>query len=106
VATATASGLAGILLFCGGLVDRAGIHPYRVKPKDKYINKVLKDTNMEQMLDKMCIGRTKFIAVEETLEQRFNQWLMKPETEGNAFGRFVVQFAASEDEGLGEDGVG
>lgn len=76
VATAAASGLAGLLLFCGRLVDKAGIHSYRAKSKDKYVKEVLKDTkNMERMLDKMCISRTKFIAVEETLEQRFNQAL-------------------------------
>ncbi|KAK4450515.1 hypothetical protein QBC34DRAFT_493784 [Podospora aff. communis PSN243] len=77
VATAAASGLAGLLLFCGRLVDKAGIQAYRVKAgKDRYVQETLKDTkNMIRMLDKMCISRTKFIAVQETLEDRFNQAL-------------------------------
>ncbi|KAK0648271.1 hypothetical protein B0T16DRAFT_444377 [Cercophora newfieldiana] len=85
VATAAASGLAGLLLFCGRLVDKAGIHSYRVKSKDnsKYVKEVLKDTkNMERILDKMCISRTKFIAVEETLEERFNQALKNNKMRG------------------------
>ncbi|KAK0623855.1 peptidase S8/S53 domain-containing protein [Immersiella caudata] len=77
VATAAASGLAGLLLFCGRLVDKDGKYgAYRVKSNDRYVQETLKDTkNMMRILDKMCIPRTKFIAVQETLEGRFNQAL-------------------------------
>lgn len=69
VATAAASGLAGLLLFCGRLVDKAGI-------QKGYKYRDIKDTkSMTDMLNNMCNSRNKFITVQDTLEVRFNQWL-------------------------------
>lgn len=84
VATAAASGLAGLLLFCGRVLEQRGdpsFYSHRLtlsSPGGKPgLEKLRDQKQMRETLKKMCIGggKGKFPDVQELFERRFDQGL-------------------------------
>jgi hypothetical protein len=108
VATAAASGLAGLLLFCGRVLERTGDSSFYLQrmtvssPGGKPGSEKLRNqTQMRETLKKMCIGggKRKFPDVQELFERRFDQGLR------NKYGAGVSGVAQERSHEIGGSGL-